>query len=95
MPQQTQQPYGYYTGAYSVDEDRAIYGLGSNRDMPSLCPNFEFNANSAAQLECWVFLVLVLAMDDGIKAKLLLGGLTRDVGTLGGIHPSSEVQGDE
>ncbi|KAI1204926.1 uncharacterized protein F4807DRAFT_465163 [Annulohypoxylon truncatum] len=43
MAQQTQQACGYYTGSYSMDEDRAIYGLGSNRDMPSLCPNCKGN----------------------------------------------------
>ncbi|KAI1098793.1 hypothetical protein F4804DRAFT_337880 [Jackrogersella minutella] len=43
MAQQTQQSYGYCTGTYTMDEDRAVYGLGSNRDMPSLCPNCKGN----------------------------------------------------
>ncbi|KAI1086965.1 hypothetical protein F5B19DRAFT_497841 [Rostrohypoxylon terebratum] len=43
MAQQAQQTYGYYTTSYTMDEDRAIYGLGQNRDMPSLCPNCKGN----------------------------------------------------
>ncbi|KAI1370520.1 hypothetical protein F4677DRAFT_451324 [Hypoxylon crocopeplum] len=41
--QQQQTSYEYYTSTYSMDEDRAIYGLGPNRDMPSLCPNCKGN----------------------------------------------------
>lgn len=43
MSQHTQNSYGYYTSAYCVDEDRAIYGLGPNRELPSLCPNCKGN----------------------------------------------------
>ncbi|KAI1808907.1 hypothetical protein F4811DRAFT_5224 [Daldinia bambusicola] len=43
MAQKTNETYGYYTDAYPFDEDRAIYGLGPNRDMPSLCPNCKGN----------------------------------------------------
>ncbi|KAI2606345.1 uncharacterized protein GGS25DRAFT_386124 [Hypoxylon fragiforme] len=43
MAQQKQNSYGYYKATYSLDEDRAIYGLGQNRDMPSLCPNCKGN----------------------------------------------------
>ncbi|KAI8957084.1 hypothetical protein F5Y11DRAFT_106172 [Daldinia sp. FL1419] len=43
MAQKTDDTYGYYTGSYPLEEDQAIFGLGPNRDMPSLCPNCKGN----------------------------------------------------
>ncbi|KAI2625681.1 hypothetical protein GGR54DRAFT_592574 [Hypoxylon sp. NC1633] len=43
MAQQSEGSYSYYTGSCSMEEDRAIFGLGQNRDMPSLCPNCKGN----------------------------------------------------
>ncbi|KAI1764212.1 hypothetical protein GGR53DRAFT_494812 [Hypoxylon sp. FL1150] len=43
MAQQTHETYGYCTGGYTMDEDIAVYGLGPNRDMPSLCPHCKGN----------------------------------------------------